>query len=701
MATVALTRPISEHTQSSVLDVPYTSPLSLEGLNSLSASRDDKLPVPNKHLPACPTGPAVKDQLETPPDSPKEDQHYAQPSILYPPQGYDRLDSGSESVYQINATTVVEALSSFSRIPLAHPTLVFPWLHGLHPHNHIQRSFFSAKRSTSRRAPPFLRNITIVKADGDLSVSRLKGAIAPQEVIHLGPNPQFVEADPPKGFSVRNFHIQPAKVALTSDIIVYGDNISDVRRLAFAFASAQRLRREKHLTYDQQFPQYNTFICTSAFAEFEANYQETVAIDSNGHPTGKVLDFFEQERQEMWYMTQASEISHNVFLGPTPERGSADEAPFDILIECSDGGRLNPDVLKHILATYSDEVMPKIYHDFPSSGSILPPTYCHVEADDILETCKWIYHLAHGSRPSTESFEGTLEENSSMSTDGDKAAPRYPPRKILIHCADGYTESSMLGIAYFSYSTGCPLAKAWVDLHKAQGRNFFAYPSDVALLKTIAPRLLHESPACSNRGLLEISDMVREEPHWFSAMDGSLPSRVLDYLYLGNITHANNPDLLRELGICQVLSVGEKATWDDDVLEAWGEDNTCIVDNVQDNGIDPLTDQLVRCLGFIDRGRQNGTATLVHCRVGVSRSATICIAEVMRAMKMSFPRAYCFVRARRLNVIIQPHLRFTYELLRWEGMLQQDGDPDAPVKREMEWAQVTREIALMNLPYSR
>lgn len=49
----------------------------------------------------------------------------------------------------------------------------------------------------------------------------------------------------------------------------------------------------------------------------------------------------------------------------------------------------------------------------------------------------------------------------------------------------------------------------------------------------------------------------------------------------------------------------------------------------------------------------------MHCRVGVSRSATICIAEVMDRFGLSFPRAYCYVRARRLNVIIQPHLRFS------------------------------------------
>lgn len=71
----------------------------------------------------------------------------------------------------------------------------------------------------------------------------------------------------------------------------------------------------------------------------------------------------------------------------------------------------------------------------------------------------------------------------------------------------------------------------------------------------------------------------------------------------------------------------------------------------------------------------------------------------MRTLKKSFPRAYCFVRARRLNVIIQPHLRFAYELLRWEEWLQQSGDTSGSMKREMEWREIAREIALMNRPY--
>lgn len=70
---------------------------------------------------------------------------------------------------------------------------------------------------------------------------------------------------------------------------------------------------------------------------------------------------------------------------------------------------------------------------------------------------------------------------------------------------------------------------------------------------------------------------------------------------------------------------------------------------------------------------------------------------------MSFPRAYCFVRARRLNVIIQPHLRFAYELLKWEETLQRrkPHETGSGIKRELEWAEIAREVALMNRPYAR
>jgi hypothetical protein len=59
----------------------------------------------------------------------------------------------------------------------------------------------------------------------------------------------------------------------------------------------------------------------------------------------------------------------------------------------------------------------------------------------------------------------------------------------------------------------------------------------------------------------------------------------------------------------------------------------------------------------------------------------------------------CFVRARRLNVIIQPHLRFVYELMKWDEIQQEAREQS--IKRDLEWPQVAREIAAMNRPYAR
>ena len=387
--------------------------------------------------------------------------------------------------------------------------------------------------------------------------------------------------------------------AFTSDIIVYGNDPAQNRKVARDIAAAQTRWRELHVAQGSMVPEYNTFICTSTLRDFQEDHEDLVSIDSTGTSTGKVLDFVLQERREMYDMTEASEISRNVFMGPTPEPGSSEEQEFDILIECNDLGRLNPAALQ-LIAESLDDAVAQSFLDFPSSGSILPPTWSQEEADGILESCRWIYHLSHGTCPKMDAVSGVDREGDSpMSAERASSPLQFRPRKILIHCADGYTESTMLGIAYFSYSTGRPVPEAWLHLHTVKHRNFFAYPTDVALLTAIAPRLLRESPVCAGRSLQDITNAIKDEPAWLPGLDGSFPSRILDYLYLGNLGHANNPDLLRELGVKQILSVGETAAWRDGDMDEWGEENVCVVQGVQDNGIDPLTEEFTRCLEFI------------------------------------------------------------------------------------------------------
>jgi dual specificity MAP kinase phosphatase len=353
----------------------------------------------------------------------------------------------------------------------------------------------------------------------------------------------------------------------------------------------------------------------------------------------------------MCIMSTASEISQNVFLGPTPDpqlmETKIDDPSFDIFIETSDLAQI-PDTraFKQLKKVVSEPGHPSLHIEFPSSGSILPPSWSHVEVDGLLEACQWIYNVTHPARSRSSS------PVSEKDGEGDNIMLQSFPtvaKKVLIHCTDGYTESSLLGLTYFMYAEGLPVHEAWIKLHKDKGRNFFAYPSDVALLTSIQARILQESPAFKGDALKV------KEPQWLSKLDGSLPSRILPYMYLGNLGHANNPALLKEMGITRILSVGEPVAWATENQEDWPKEDLLYIDRVQDNGVDPLTDEFGRCLKFIGRfstqairfitnhfieqGKRDGTATLVHCRVGVSRSATICIAEVMNELGLSFPRA--------------------------------------------------------------
>ncbi|KAM0119280.1 tyrosine/serine/threonine protein phosphatase pps1 [Aspergillus fumigatus] len=294
----------------------------------------------------------------------------------------------------------------------------------------------------------------------------------------------------------------------------------------------------------------------------------------------------------MCEMTKASEISKNVWQGPTPDYilqcGSGDSVhveDFDLLIETSDLASIpGPRYLAKLNRQLDDDDGP-LRLEFPSSGSLVVPSAETREIDDLVSTVRWIYYLANPDEPESPTDVG-----------GDIAMTplQRKPRRILIHCPDGYTESSLLVIAYLMFAEGIPAHEAWLRLHCDRKRNFFAYPSDVTFLSTIQTRLLHESPATHSESLSSVPD-----PPWFRYCDGSLPSRILPYMYLGNLGHANNPEMLWALGIRRILSIGESVSWRDFDIARMGPENVMHITQVQDNGIDPLTQEFDRCLEFI------------------------------------------------------------------------------------------------------
>ncbi|MEO0325323.1 MAG: dual specificity protein phosphatase [Myxococcota bacterium] len=77
---------------------------------------------------------------------------------------------------------------------------------------------------------------------------------------------------------------------------------------------------------------------------------------------------------------------------------------------------------------------------------------------------------------------------------------------------------------------------------------------------------------------------------------------------------------------------------------------------------------------FAREAAQGGGRLLVHCEAGVSRSATLAIAQLMETGRLSFFTAFERVRAKRPGVL--PNLGFASQLQRFER--PQLGPPAAP-----------------------
>ena len=66
----------------------------------------------------------------------------------------------------------------------------------------------------------------------------------------------------------------------------------------------------------------------------------------------------------------------------------------------------------------------------------------------------------------------------------------------------------------------------------------------------------------------------------------------------------------------------------------------------------------------LDEGRRNGNGVLVHCQAGISRSATVVIAFLMKHEGLTLNDAYKLVKEKR--PVISPNINFMGCLVKFE-----------------------------------
>ncbi|XP_061655792.1 protein phosphatase Slingshot homolog 1 isoform X3 [Phyllopteryx taeniolatus] len=136
---------------------------------------------------------------------------------------------------------------------------------------------------------------------------------------------------------------------------------------------------------------------------------------------------------------------------------------------------------------------------------------------------------------------------------------------------------------------------------------------------------------------------------------------IFDHVYLGSEWNASNLDELRECGVGYILNMTREI--DNFFPGSFSYHNVRVND-------DDATDLLAHwndTYNFIVKARKNSSKCLVHCKMGVSRSASTVMAYAMKEYGWSLEKAYNFVKHKRS--IAQPNAGFMRQLAEYQGIL--------------------------------
>lgn len=149
-------------------------------------------------------------------------------------------------------------------------------------------------------------------------------------------------------------------------------------------------------------------------------------------------------------------------------------------------------------------------------------------------------------------------------------------------------------------------------------------------------------------------------------------SDITPTIVLGSRPKSADVEAMRNAGITRVVSCVEADQRSDLTFLADEVDHRFIeLSDTMAQDLSPAFQQLTA----LDVG-QAGERVLVHCEVGVSRSASMVIAHLMSTEQLSFIDAFERVRAKRVRVL--PNLGFASQLQRLERELRPDL-ADAPI----------------------
>lgn len=167
--------------------------------------------------------------------------------------------------------------------------------------------------------------------------------------------------------------------------------------------------------------------------------------------------------------------------------------------------------------------------------------------------------------------------------------------------------------------------------------------------------------------------------------------QIIPHLYLGGVAAVADPESMVQQGIRAVCICCREFEFPS--VEFCQQIEYHRVD-VEDISREPIELFIPEATEFIHSWVSREQAVLVHCRAGVSRSASVVIAYLMTYHNFSLHDAFFLVRSHR--AVVTPNLGFMEKLGEYEEKLR-GTDPTIDINKYLSWYQTAERAAVPDL----
>lgn len=525
----------------------------------------------------------------------------------------------------------------------------------------------------------------------------------------------------------RNYHLQTRLMAPISHFLVYNNAMSSLENFHVAQALTG-VKLDAQNVYVVDFLPSEWARC-SPYLEKEVNFFFAVSSPVHHEPSHKKLQTMEQ--QLMWQLNGLKELFPCFYIGNVfnfKQLLASREQEFKLHIHCHQNAKLpSVEALRKITKSLQDGKSRETYFlEFPDSITKHTDHLSPKEIISYINVLKIIHTIV-------------LQHKA----------------KTFVYSFDGFTCLSLLVLSLSMLWTSDTVEEAALNIFRKPAFKFYLYREDFVFLKQFEPYIIwlrqNGLKGLSLQLLLPVKDIVKASKKtlttfdWFEeGRDINFPAYIHDTLFLGSVAHSSSVTVLATLGINNIISIDKLPVWfhlldcrfeheagpqeqktvkpiylfNDNRAKVYEVEvpervrkllnfevrSIVYIYNVRDDGKDLILPLLLGCPDIIQRKLlvdpdDRTSRTLLHCRVGVSRSASLAIASVMKHCHMDVLESYLYVRVRRFNVVIQPNLRLFYELFMYDEMLQRKRNPN--YGRRHCWWVVCDQIARLNQSYVR